>query len=134
MGHFYPENVVTNRFLSDLDIGSSEEWIVERVGIRERHTVLPLDYIRETKNRDVRAAQEASLYTNGQTAARAARMALERAGLAPADIGMVISGSSAPDVASPAEASTAQERNPIPAGCATLAMPDWPRSLRRLEF
>ena len=69
LGHFYPENVVTNRFLSDLDIGSSVEWIEERVGIRERHTVLPLEYIRETKNRDVRAAQEASLYTNGQTAA-----------------------------------------------------------------
>ena len=75
MGHFYPENVVTNHFLSDLDIGSSVEWIEERVGIRERHTVLPLDYIRATKNRDVRAAQEASLYTNGQTAAHAARMA-----------------------------------------------------------
>ncbi len=106
LGHFYPENVVTNRFLSDLDIGSSEEWIEERVGIRERRTVLPLEYIRATKNRDVRAAQEASLYTNGQTAALAARMALERAGLAAGDIGMVISGSSAPDVASPAEAST----------------------------
>ncbi len=107
LGHFYPENVITNRFLSDLDIGSSsEEWIEERVGIRERHTVLPLEYIRETKNRDVRAAQEASLYTNGQTAAAAARMAIERAGITVADIGMVISGSSAPDVASPAEAST----------------------------
>jgi 3-oxoacyl-[acyl-carrier-protein] synthase-3 len=106
LGHFYPENVVTNRFLSDLDIGSSVEWIEDRVGIRERHTVLPLEYIRATKNSDVRAAQEASLYTNGQTAAAAARMAIERAGIATEDIGMVISGSSAPDVASPAEAST----------------------------
>ncbi len=105
LGHFYPENVITNRFLSDLDIGSSEEWIEERVGIRERHTVLPLDYIRGTKNRDIRAAQEASLYTNGRTAANAARMAMERAGITPADIGMVISGSSAPDFVSPAEAS-----------------------------
>ena len=33
-------------------------------------------------------------------------MALERAGITADDIGMVISGSSAPDVASPAEAST----------------------------
>ena len=106
LGHFHPENVVTNRFLSDLGIGSSEEWIEERVGIRERRTVLPLEYIRSTKNRDVRAAQEASLYTNAQTAAAAARMAIERAGIAVGDIGMVISGSSAPDVASPAEAST----------------------------
>ncbi len=88
LGHFYPENVITNRFLSDLDIGSSEEWIEERVGIRERRTVLPLEYIRSTKNRDVRAAQEASLYTNAQTAAAAARMAIERAGIAVGDIGM----------------------------------------------
>src|SRR5512136_2673623 len=93
LGHFYPENVITNRFLSDLDIGSSEEWIEERVGIHERHTVLPLEYIRATKNRDVHEAQEASLYTNGQTAARAARMAIQRAGITTADIGMVISGS-----------------------------------------
>ncbi len=106
IGHFYPENRVTNRFLNDLDIGSSEEWILERVGILERHTVLPLDYIRRTKNSDVRAAQEASLYTNAQTAAHAARLAIERAGIRKEDIGLVISGSSAPDWASPAEASS----------------------------
>jgi len=106
LGHFYPENVITNRFLSDLDIGSSEEWIEERVGIHQRHTVLPLEYIRATKNRDVHEAQEASLYSNGRTAANAARMAIERAGITTADVGMVISGSSAPDFVSPAEAST----------------------------
>ncbi|MCX5843183.1 MAG: ketoacyl-ACP synthase III, partial [Deltaproteobacteria bacterium] len=39
LGHFYPENVITNRFLEELDIGTSEEWILERVGIRTRRTV-----------------------------------------------------------------------------------------------
>jgi len=73
LGHFYPENVITNRFLSELDIGSSEEWILERVGIVTRHTVLPLDYIKATKNRDLRRVMEASLYNNAQTAAAAAR-------------------------------------------------------------
>jgi 3-oxoacyl-[acyl-carrier-protein] synthase-3 len=105
LGHFYPENVITNRFLSELDIGSSEEWILERVGIVTRHTVLPLEYIRTTKNREPREALEASLYGNAQTAAAAARMAIERAGIRKEDIGLLICGSSAPDYASPAEAS-----------------------------
>jgi 3-oxoacyl-[acyl-carrier-protein] synthase-3 len=96
IGHFHPENIITNRFLEELEIGTDEAWILERVGIRERRTVLPLDYIRQTKNRDPRAAHEASLYRDAQTAAAAARMALDRAGLKPSDIGLVIAGSSSP--------------------------------------
>lgn len=106
LGHFYPPNVITNKFLSDLDIGTSEEWIMERVGIKTRHTVLDLEYIKKTKNSDPRAAFEASRFSNAQTGAAAARMALERAGLKPQDIGLVISGSSASDNVSPAEATT----------------------------
>ena len=59
LGHFHPENEITNAFLEDLDIGTSEAWIVERVGIRCRRTTLPLDYIHATRNRDPRAAQDA---------------------------------------------------------------------------
>ena len=106
LGHFHPGNVITNDFLEELDIGSSKEWIMERVGIRTRRTVLSLDYIKTTKNADPRAAWEGSLYTNAQTGALAARMAIDRAGLAPADIGMVISGSTASDYVCPAEAAT----------------------------
>lgn len=106
LGHFYPPNVITNKFLSDLDIGTSEEWIMERVGISRRHTVLDLEYIKKTKNSDPRAAFEASRFSNAQTGAAAARMALDRAGLKPQDIGLVISGSSAADNVSPAEATT----------------------------
>jgi 3-oxoacyl-[acyl-carrier-protein] synthase-3 len=104
LGHFYPENVVDNRFLEDLDIGTSDEWILERVGIRERRTVLPLDYIRTTRNADVRAGQEAAMYSNVETARRAATLALERAGLQPKDIGMVIAGGCCPEMAIPSEA------------------------------
>ena len=106
IGHFYPENVISNRFLEELDIGTTEDWILERVGIHTRHTVLPLDYIRLTKNQDLRAAFEAALYTNIQTGAAAARMAMQRAGLRPSDIGLVISGSCTPDNLTPAEAAT----------------------------
>jgi 3-oxoacyl-[acyl-carrier-protein] synthase-3 len=76
---------------------------VERVGIRARRTVLPLDYIRATKNADVRAAAEAALHTNAELGARAAELALARAGIDRSRIGMVISGSSAPRVLCPAE-------------------------------
>ena len=106
LGHFHPENVITNRFLEELDTGSSEEWILERVGIHTRRTSLPLDYIKTTKNKDPRAAFEASLYTNAQGGAFAARLALERAAVKPEDVGMVVSGSSAPDYVTPAEAAT----------------------------
>ena len=81
MGHFHPENVITNQFLVDLDIGTSEEWILERVGIIARRTVLPLDYIKNTKNKEPKAAFEASLYSNAKMGAAAARMALDRAGI-----------------------------------------------------
>ena len=50
VGHFHPENVIDNRFLQELDIGTTDDWIVERVGISSRHTVLPLEYIKSTRN------------------------------------------------------------------------------------
>jgi 3-oxoacyl-[acyl-carrier-protein] synthase III len=104
LGHFHPENVIDNRFLEDLDIGTNEAWIVERVGIHTRRTVLPLDYIRETRNADVRMGQEAALYTNAETGRRAAMHALDRTGLSPKDIGMVIAGGCCPALQIPAEA------------------------------
>ncbi len=104
LGHFHPENEISNRFLEELDIGTTDEWILERVGIRSRRTVLSLDYIRETRNSDVRAAFEASVYTNAEISVPAVDMALARAGIARADIGMLIAGGSASDMAAPAEA------------------------------
>lgn len=104
MGHFNPENEITNQFLTDLDIGTNDNWIVERTGIRSRRTALPLDYIRETKNAEPRAALEAAEYTNAEMGAKAAEMALTRAGLTAADVGLLIGGGCAPDTVSPAEA------------------------------
>ena len=103
IGHFHPETVIDNAFFESLDIGTSDQWILERVGIRERRTVLPLDYIRDTRNADPRAAHEASAYRNAETGARAAALALERAGLAPSDVGMVIAGGCSPQYLIPAE-------------------------------
>jgi len=104
LGHFHPENQITNAFLEALDIGTDGKWIDERVGIKSRRTVLPLDYIRTTRNRDVRAAAEAAIYSNAEVGRRAAEMAIARAGIDRSEIGMVIAGGSCPDTVSPAEA------------------------------
>ena len=104
LGHFHPENVVSNAFLESLDIGTDDAWILERTGIRARRSCLPLDYIRATRNADPRAAREAALYDNAETGARAARMAMERAGIQPSEIGLVIAGGCSPQNTIPAEA------------------------------
>ncbi|MFZ5443700.1 MAG: 3-oxoacyl-ACP synthase III family protein [Myxococcota bacterium] len=109
VGHFHPENVIDNAFLESLGIDTNDAWIVDRVGIRRRHTVLPLDYIRQTKNRDPRAAIEAATMSNAQTGAKAGQVALERAGLTAKDIGMVLSGCCSPDECIPAEANRVAE-------------------------
>jgi 3-oxoacyl-[acyl-carrier-protein] synthase-3 len=104
IGHFHPDNVIDNAFLESLDIGTNDEWIMERVGIRERRTTLSLDYVRTTHNRDPRAALEASVYTNAQMAARAAKMALDHAGIKAEDVGLVLAGGSSAPWSLPAEA------------------------------
>ncbi len=105
MGHFHPENTIDNAFLEELDIGTDDRWILERVGIRERRTVLPLDYIRQTRNGDPRQAREAAVYDNAATSVRASGLALQRAGVGREQIGLVIAGGCYPDTAIPAEAS-----------------------------
>ncbi|GMR13736.1 MAG: ketoacyl-ACP synthase III [Gemmatimonadota bacterium] len=104
LGHFHPDTEITNQFLTDLDIGTNDEWIMERVGIESRRTVMSLDYIRETRNLDPSGAAEATLFPHSMTGRLAAEMALERAGLAKEDVGLVIAGSSRPGTLSPADA------------------------------
>ena len=106
LGHFHPDNVIDNTFLEELDIATSNEWIMERVGIRARRTVLSLDYIKETQNRDPRAASEASDYSNAITGKLAAEMALKNSGLEKEQIGLVIAGGCSPETLTPAEACT----------------------------
>ncbi len=106
LGHFHPDNIIDNKFLEELDIGTSDEWIMERVGIRTRRTVLSLDYIRETRNRDPRAASEASDFSNATTGKLAAEMAIKNAGLEKEQIGLVIAGGCSPETLTPAEACT----------------------------
>ena len=129
MGHFHPENIISNQLLEDLDIGTTDEWIMERVGIRNRRTVLPLDYIRQTKNANPLDAFAVRLYKNAQMGAYAARRALQRAGIKAEDVGLLIAGTSSPDNITPAEAAAiaAELGMEVPcfdlnAACATFGM------------
>ena len=73
LGHSHPDNEITNQFLESLDIGTTDSWIMDRVGIRSRRTVMSLDYIKHTKNSDPRAALESRTITQAELGERAAR-------------------------------------------------------------
>src|SRR6185436_6735240 len=78
LGHHVPDNVVTNAYLSTL-METNNEWIVERTGIHERRWIDP--------QKD----------TVANMAAKATRMALERAKLTEKDIDFIVFATITPD-------------------------------------
>jgi 3-oxoacyl-[acyl-carrier-protein] synthase-3 len=76
-GSFAPPRVLTNQELSRL-VDTSDEWIVERTGIRQRCIADP-------------ATNPSDL------GAEAARRALAAAGVAPADVDLIVTATSLPD-------------------------------------
>lgn len=78
VGHHVPEKVVTNQYLTTV-METTDEWIVERTGIHERRWIDP--------------AKD----TVANMAAKASRMALERAKLTPADIDFIVFATITPD-------------------------------------
>ena len=83
-GRYLPDNVVTNRDLEAI-VDTSDEWIVARTGIRERRIAPPE-------------------MTAADMGAGAARIALERAGVAPEDVDVLIVSTATPDRWLPATA------------------------------
>lgn len=99
VGTYVPENVVTNADLAKI-LDTTDEWIRTRTGIRERHLV-PRD-----------TPMQAS-----DLGARAASVALERAGVAPHDVDAVICATFTPDNFFPSTACRMQHL----LGCANAA-------------
>ena len=92
VGAYVPDTIITNRdFETFLD--TSDEWIVTRTGIRERHIV--------PRGSSVRVSE---LGTN------AARIALERAGIAPEQVDGIICATVTPDTLYPSTACTLQAK------------------------
>jgi 3-oxoacyl-[acyl-carrier-protein] synthase-3 len=98
VGSYLPQRVLSNNDLARI-VNTSDEWIVARTGIRERHI-----------------AAEGELTSDLATAAAIA--ALEHAGLAATEIDLIILATATPDQTFPATAATVQSRLGITAGAA----------------
>ncbi|MFT3744882.1 MAG: beta-ketoacyl-ACP synthase III [Pyrinomonadaceae bacterium] len=77
MGHAYPSGILTNADLEKL-VDTNDEWITTRTGIKQRHKA------------------EANEYTS-QFGSKAALQAIERAGLKPEDIDIIVCATTTPD-------------------------------------
>jgi 3-oxoacyl-[acyl-carrier-protein] synthase-3 len=95
-GSYLPAQVVTNADL-EKKVETTDEWIVQRTGIRQRHIA-------------------AEGQTTGDMAIEAGRAALKAAGLTGADIGGVIVATSTPDNTFPSVAAKVQAALGIPPG------------------
>ncbi len=87
-GKYVPSRVLTNADLEKM-VDTSDEWIVARTGIRERHVVGPGE-------------------TNTTMSVAASRQALDVAGLMPKDVDLIIVATSSPDHFLPSVASEVQ--------------------------
>lgn len=101
-GHYHPSNVIDNAFLESLDIGTNNQWIMERVGIEKRHTVLDLKDIKSTHNKTVGASK--AQISSAEMGTKAIEMALSRAGINKDQVGMVVAASCSPTYSLPANA------------------------------
>jgi len=97
-GGYLPDKVLTNADLARL-VDTSDEWIHQRTGIRERHVV-----------------QDGEMTSD--LAVAAARRALDNAGLKATDIDLIVLATTTPDNTFPATAVTVQERLGITGGAA----------------
>jgi 3-oxoacyl-[acyl-carrier-protein] synthase III len=98
VGSYLPQHVLTNAEL-EKKVKTSDAWIVERTGIRQRHI-----------------AAEGELTSD--LAAHAARRALEQAKLSPDDIDLVLLATTTPDDTLPATATKLQHKIGMTRGAA----------------
>lgn len=109
MGHWFPDTILDNPFFDALDIGSSAQWIDERVGIKERRTVMTRQDIMDLRRGLITRAElvaQGRLMTMAEMAKEPWLMAKsrsERAGGSTA-LDQLIAGTSVPDWDIPANA------------------------------
>jgi 3-oxoacyl-[acyl-carrier-protein] synthase-3 len=110
MGTCHPATSIDNKFLEDLDIGTNAQWIEEKIGILERVTTLPIDYIRETRNQDPREGVRVASMSPTDLGVKAAEAALKNAGITAQDVGLLIVNCCTPRQTLPGEALRIAER------------------------
>src|SRR6266852_5625280 len=87
-GHSYPEGILTNADLERI-VDTSDEWITSRTGIKQRRKAGPDEY-------------------TSQFAVRASREAIERSGVDPAEIDLILCATVTPDQILPSTACLVQ--------------------------
>jgi 3-oxoacyl-[acyl-carrier-protein] synthase-3 len=102
IGAAYPDTVISNDLL--IQFGGFDRAALERAGIGERRSVLPLDYLRETKNVDPKAGEKAMVRSPSDLALAATEVALARAGVPAGDIGLIVGEACSPVETTPSEA------------------------------
>ncbi len=90
VGSYLPETVMTNADLERI-VDTTDEWIVSRTGIRERRVVSEGE-------------------TTSDLAARAARIAMDRAGVEPGEVDLLLVGTTSPDYVMPSTACQTQAK------------------------
>lgn len=86
-GSYVPERIVTNDELSQM-VETSDEWIVQRVGVKERHVSVD--------------------ETNADMGIKAAERALEAAGIRAEELGLIVTATCTPDTLCPSTAALIQ--------------------------
>lgn len=99
-GGYLPERVLTNADLEKM-VETSDQWIVERTGIRERHLA-------------------AEHETTSDLAVAAARQAIAAAGIDVAEIDLIIVATTTPDLIFPSTACLVQNKLGMSNGCAAF--------------
>jgi 3-oxoacyl-[acyl-carrier-protein] synthase-3 len=98
-GSYVPERVVTNAEIDQILGEPTDEWLIENVGIRERRWMAPDQ-------------------TTSDLVVEASRRALERAGLGPAELDLIIVSTDTPDYLSPSTSVVVQHKlGAVNAGC-----------------
>ncbi|MDE2038587.1 MAG: hypothetical protein KGO96_03615 [Elusimicrobia bacterium] len=120
MGWALPKTELPNSFLQkELGLERGQDWVDSRLGIDNRFSVLSREYILKTRNKD---PMQAILHAkaHGETpvtlAARAGKMALDKAGLKPEQVGMVLINCDTPFDLVPSAATAVAKALGIPGG------------------
>ena len=113
-GMALPEQVVTNDDIATL-FETSDEWIVERSGIRTRRAATGPFVVDQPPHHP-----EDGLGTTAGLAAQAGRQALDRAGVVAADIGLLLLCTTTPDQLIPASSAAASAALGIGGGAMDL--------------
>jgi 3-oxoacyl-[acyl-carrier-protein] synthase-3 len=90
-GRYIPEQVITNDEMNEMLSENVGDWLVENVGIHERHVM-------------------AEDQTTSDMIVAASRQALERAGISANDLDLILVATDTPDYISPATASAVQAK------------------------